>query len=57
MDLLTIEQIDEKIKVAQDRYDRAEDVIDRNVCGLVRDEYVKYRAERLRKLEKSRAEQ
>jgi hypothetical protein len=53
MDILTIEQIDEKIRIAQDSYDHASDVNDRNVSALIRDEYTKYRNERLRKLEKA----
>jgi hypothetical protein len=55
MSLLTIEQIDEKIRTAQERFDHADDEYDRNVSARIRDEYKAYRAERLKKLEQGRA--
>lgn len=55
MSLLTIEQIDQKITTAQERFDHADDDYGRNVSARIRDEYKAYRAERLKKLEQARA--
>lgn len=49
MSLLTIAQIDEKIRIAQESYDRAESEYDRNVSARIKSEYEHYRTERLKK--------
>lgn len=50
--MLTIEQIDQKIRTAQENYDQASDEYGRNVAAQIRDEYRKYRAEVLARLAK-----
>jgi hypothetical protein len=49
MSLLTIAQIDEKIRTAQESYEHAESDYDRNVSAQIRSEYEHYRTERLKK--------
>ena len=47
MSMLTIAQLDEKIRIAQEGLDQADDVYGRNVYTQIGDEYKAYRAARL----------
>lgn len=49
MSTLTIAQIDEKIRIAQEAYDHADDQYGRNVGAQIKSEYENYRTERLKK--------
>jgi hypothetical protein len=49
MSTLTIAEIDEKIRIAQEAYDHADDHSGRNVDAQIKSEYEKYRTEPLKK--------
>ncbi|HEY2505182.1 MAG TPA: hypothetical protein VGI58_01590 [Streptosporangiaceae bacterium] len=49
MSTLTIAEIDEKIRIAQEAYDHADDQYGRNVNAQIKSEYENYRTERLKK--------
>ncbi len=45
--MLTIAELDEKIRIAQEGFDHADDVYGRNAYAQIGDEYKAYRAARL----------
>ena len=45
--MLTIAELDEKIRIAQERLDHADDVYGRNVYAQIGNEYKAYRAARI----------